>query len=488
MSLSSMHPDFAAALPSWSKMTHLYEGEDTVKNEGTTYLHPTAGMRLDGMDKDKEGYADYEAYKSRAVFPDNVAEAVVKAIGLMHKKEASIKLPAKMESLRKKATIAGESLQLLLSKINEQQLVNGRLGLIADLPINVDQSNPMPYISMYVAQSIINWDDGSYVDGFNSLNLVVLNESGYVRTDDFNWELKQKHRVLQLGKLKENESEAIYFQGTFQGSQTYNQAEMTAPAVRGTKLKQIPFVFVNTKDITTRIDRPPLLGLGNLALTIYRGEADYRQNLYMQSQETLVTIGAYSRSHESIPDSKPEELRVGAGARIEMDTGGDAKYIGVSAAGLTEQRTSLENDKKAADTKAGQLFNADHTGQESGEAMKTRVSAQSASLHQIAKTGAAGLEYILKIIAVWIGVNPDEVEVIPNLEFSDYSLVGTEFVALTTARSMGAPLSNESIHALMVEHGISKFDYETEMQKLSDEKAAEPLPGTVAGGNPPVEE
>ncbi|MBD4208505.1 hypothetical protein GUH47_21445, partial [Xanthomonas citri pv. citri] len=48
------------------------------------------------------------------------------------------------------------------------------------------------------------------------------------------------------------------------------------PTIRGKTLNRIPFVFINSKDIVARPDDPPLLGLVNLALAIYRGDADYR--------------------------------------------------------------------------------------------------------------------------------------------------------------------------------------------------------------------
>jgi hypothetical protein len=484
MGLDSQNPLYSAHVEDWRTMRDLYRGERVVKAAGETYLPATAGMRLDGMQAGQEGRAAYDAYKLRAVFHDYVREGVEALVGLLHQKAPSIELPAVMEPLRERATITGESLELLLRRINEEQLIPGRLGLLADLPLSPDPTNPLPYVAIYVAESIHNWDDGTYVEGFNALNMVVLNESGFVRTDDFTWTMQEKYRVLQLGQLLENEAEgtAVYQQGVFE-TNGYTPAAMTVPLLRGAPLEQIPFVFINSKDIVAVPDEPPLMGLGRLTLAIYRGEADYRQNLYMQGQDTLVTIGGM-RASNGTPGESDEAVRTGAGSRIDLEMGGDAKYIGVGSQGLSEQREALENDKKRAEVKAAQLVNGQGSNAESGEALRTRLAAQTATLNQIALTGAAGLERVLRIIATWMGANPEEVKVTPNIEFADFELSGQEIVYLMTARSMGAPLSKQSIHGLMVERGITKLDFDAEMDVISEEDANSPALGTGAGGDP----
>lgn len=490
MGLESTHPLYDEFQEDWVQQRDLYRGERVVKAKGEVYLPATAGMHLDGMKKGEAGRTTYDSYKKRAVFPDYIKDGVEALVGLLHQKEPTIELPAALEPLRSKATVNGESLSMLLRRINTEQLITGRIGLLADLPENPDPANPMPYLVTYIAETILNWDDAEETEGYNSLNLVVLNESGFMRDSDFNWNEVKKYRVLQLGELGLNEDEergAEYYMGTFTdangGSAEFNLDAMRAPMLRGVTLEQIPFVFINTKDIVSTPDDPPLLGLGQLALAIYRGEADYRQSLFMQGQDTLVVIGGI-RNPDGVMGEDDDAIRTGAGSRIDVETGGDAKYIGVSSNGLSEQRQALENDRKRAETKAGQLITARGNSQESGDALKTRLTAQTATLNQIAMAGAAGLENLLRVVATWMGANPDEVKVDPNLEFADFDLSGQEIVFLMTARAMGAPISKESIHQLMVDRGISKFDYDTELERIIEEDANSPSEGTGAGGNP----
>lgn len=483
-------------------MRDLYRGERVVKEKGEHYLPATSGMYLDGMGigadgKPKAGQHAYNAYKRRAYYSDLVKEGVEALIGMMHQKPATFELPPAMEPLIEKCTLQGEGLQDLLRRINTEQLLQGRIGLLADLPaepaaiaIGADAVPPIPYIAWYVTESIINWDEADKQEGYRALNLVVLNESGFVRNDDFTWKLLHKFRVLQLGDILADEDFGLYTMGVYQNTTganglVYDASAMSAPTLRGVKMEKIPFVFINTKDIVAAPDDPPLLGLGKLTLAIYRGDADYRQTLFMSGQDTLVVIGG-TRKTDGTGTTEDEALRTGAGARIDVEMGGDCKYIGVTATGLSEQRQSLENDRLEAGSKAGRLTQA-NAGKpdESGEALKTRQSAQTASLTQLAITGAKGLENLLKLIGEWMGLGQpviDKIKVTPNMEFADFALVAQDIVQLMSAKSLGAPLSKESIHAIMVERGITQMTFEDEMVLVEAEIAD--LPKTQ--GMPPA--
>jgi hypothetical protein len=471
MSIKATHPHYAATIEDQQLMRAAYSGERVIKEADITYLPPTPGMMIDGMLIGQDGRMAYDSYKMRALFPDFVSDAVEALLGLMHQNDPTIELPAAMEPLRMRATADGEGLHNLLRRINEQQLVAGRVGALLDLPANPDPAHPLPFISLYYAEALRNWDNG--MDGVdeNKLTLVVLDESGFKR-EGFDWVAEERYRVLALGGTADPALPVGYSTYLFKASDGYSATSMVNPTLRGTKLDHIPFVFINSKDILATPDNPPLLGLARIALAVYRGEADYRQTLFMQGQDTLVVVGG-------IKAGEGEQTRVGAGAKLEVDIGGDAKYIGVSSTGLPELRMSLENDRKAAIAKTGQLIDAMGSKQESGEALKTRLAAQTATLNQIAKSGAAALENLLKSAAVWMGQDPEKVKVMPNLEFADMEIGAKDFVDLMSAKNMGLPLSKESIHAILQERGLTQFDFEEEEDLIETEN---PLAGTMAGG------
>ncbi len=465
MSVGTKHPAWNKKQNSWRTMRDTYEGEEAVKEGGTLYLPATSGMIADGFGAaDSAGTKAYNAYRMRAHFPSVMDDAVSAMLGVMHHKPPMIELPPELESMRRDATLRHESLAGLLARINEEQLVMGRVGMMLDLPPNPIPERPdIPYIASYTAENIINWDEGRR-DGIvvDNLSLLVLDETSLERSSDFEWETKKKYRVLSLRPDLENEpsGRGVYHVGVFQedGGGSFTQSNMVAPHVKGRTLNKIPFVFANSKDIVPEPDHPPLLGLANLALTIYRGEADYRQGLFMQGQDTFVVIGA-----------SEDEFRLGANSVVALPIGGDAKFVGVESDGLKEQREALQNDRLLAASKGGQMIDNVSRERESGDALQIRVSARTATLKTVAKSGAYALETLLKYAAEWVGANPELVKVTPNLDFSGDKLGGRELVEMMTAKSMGAPYSIKSIHNQMRLRDMTELTFDEELAEIDGE-------------------
>jgi len=472
MAVDAKHPAYIKALPDWELISDAKDGERTIKEAGTKYLPPTSGMEADGMTGVGVGLKAYNAYKRRARFPDVVEVSIQALIGIMHSKPPTIELPSVMEPLRLAATTEGEGLEPLLRHINEAQLTEGRIGLLVDVETGA-RIGRLPYIAVYNARSIINWDNGTR-DGLvaQNLNFVALDESEDERDHNFEWEFEIKTRIAILGDVEANEGKnegAVYSVGVFrEANSAFSLGAMMVPSVGGRTLDEIPFTFINSDDIVPAPAKPPLLGLGNLAISIYRGEADYRQALFMQGQDTLVVLGG----------EEDTVYRTGAGASISPPIGGDAKYIGVDSNGLSEMRLSLENDRSAADQRSGQMLDTTSRAKESGDALRIRVGARTTTLNQIAMTGAFGLQNCLRQMAKWIGVNPDDVVVTPNLDFVDDRLDGRTLVEYMTAKSLGAPMSLESIHNIMEQKGLTDKTFAEELAAI---EAEEPLVETDLG-------
>jgi hypothetical protein len=386
-------------------------------------------------------------------------------LGLLWHEPPKIELPSQLERMRERATTTNEGLLELLARIHEAQLKTGRLGLLLDLP-EEPTLEALPYIALYDETSIINWDEGAPDDGEQDrLSLVVLDESGDERTDDFQWKHVERFRVLILGDGKdipEGYSCAVYEDK----SRGFDPLLLLQPEFRGTKLERIPFVFINAEDTTAQPKQPPLAGLARLCMTAYRGEADYRQTLFMQGQDTLVVVGG----------EENKTYQVGAGAAINVPIQGDAKYIGVqSAGGLAEQRQAIQADRAIASHKAGQLIDTRSSEKESGEALKLRLGAQTASLAQISRAAAAGLQAILRAAAIWVGADPNEVIVTPNLSFGSPGFESKSLVDLMTAKNMGAPIALESVHEFARKRGVTSKAYEEEIAAIESEEPIVPL-------------
>ena len=474
MSVNSHHPRFSERLPEWLQLRDTYEGERQVKARRTVYLPPTSGMVADGFTEaappTARGVQAYNAYIKRAAVPGYVREAVQSMVGIMHTKPPVIELPEALEPMRELATLGNESLEMLLRRVNEEQLITGRVGMLLDAPtlptLLAPNGKPaLPYVAVYKAESIINWDDGERDKPKpEALNLVVLDETEEVRgaDDPFTWETKQRHRVLMLGPAITNEGAdagSVYRVAVVDDDAEFNESEAIEPKMRGNTLERTPFVFANTKDVVAEPDRAPLIDLSNLVLTIYRCDADYRQALFGLAQDTLLISGG----------EEEKEYRTGVGACIVVPQGGDGKFIGTNSQGIPSLRDALNDDHGRASARSGELLSDTGRAKESGEALHVRVAARTTTLRSIAISGAFALQEILRIAATWIGADPNAVKVTPNLDFVDSRLGAAELVELMEAKALGAPLSLESIHRTMLERGMTEKTWDEELEAIEGE-------------------
>lgn len=473
-SIASPHPDYLARHPDYVTMFDTNEGQRHIKSKTTGYLSATSGMRAlsnSSTSLDGEGAELYAAYLNRAFFPDLVKETVRALAGILDREPANIELPPALEDMRKLATPKGESLNQLLVQIHVYQLLYGRVGLLLD----VDPGRDLPLIVCYPGPQIINWDDATQTgndrqqnddqrrEAVRRLLLVVLNESRFERDtgDRFTWNNVPRYRALDLAT------------GNFQSQVERDgvMQEAIEPSIRGKKFDEIPFVFVNSSDMATKPGDVPLINLANLALAIYRGEADHRSALFMAGQDTLVITG-YNIEDDSDPDGNPSSDSkpiIGSGAYINIpDSDGDAKFIGPESQALSEQRTSLGDDYTRAGEEGIKLLSTG-AGAEAAETLRIRVAARTATLQTIAMTSAAALEESLKMAATWIGANPDEVKVEPNLDFIDESTDPADLVKYAQAKKAGTPLSWKSVHNMLRQKDFTEMTFEEELEQMAEE-------------------
>lgn len=486
MALDDKHPEYTKRLPQWSIVNDCYEGEDAVKAKGTDYLPATSGMYAQGFgnaqnDTNAPGWKMYTAYQLRAEFPEVYREAIVSMVGVMHRNEPTINVPPELEPMLKEITPDGETAQQLMRKMTTAQLKEGRCGLLVDVPDGATIDKAVPYLAFYDAASIINWDPGRRQRGQakRKLELVVLDETEQERQADFSWKEVKQLRVLALAGAVETlsaddqtpiaEGEYVTLEvrddGTNSAFDSANlaTAPWVAPSIAGNRLQEIPFVFLNVNDLTPNTDVPPLYGLAKKALVMYRGSADYRQNLFMQGQDTLVRTGI---------EGDPPPAPVGAGAVQNLPTNADAKYIGISGEGIAEQRLALENDRKEAALFTVQFIDQSGGEDQSGAALRVRVTARTSTLATVQLANATALRDALIFSGEWMGLPQaklDDIEVIPNYEFAAPATTPADVKSLQDAKVAGAPISEESMHAYLKKAGYVVFEFEVEKEKLRGE-------------------
>lgn len=489
MPITDEHPLYTEKSDSYKIMTDTSTGEERIKEGAFAYLSATGGQIEDGALSENpraKGLDNYRSYKSRARFPDLVEEAVETLVGVMVQEPAVIDLPPQLEPLREDATRKHESLQAMLRRTLEQQLLFGRIGWLVDTPRFVLAGDrELPHFVEYDAQMIINWDDERIAEmSTDTLNLVVLNESKFTRgkngADMFAWQTEDVHRVLLLEpeepELPVSDVNPIVYK-TFTQTDDITD-ETVVPEFIGVKLNRIPFTFIGANDLNINPDDIPLLSLARLALHIYGLSADYYNALHGIGSDTLVIKGTLLNASGDEKDVDAS-VRVGTGAVIYVETDGDAGFEGIDSKGIPEQAKAYQADLLEGREHGARLLEPRRGQAESGEALRTRVASATANLHQIMLTAAAGLEQALKTLAEWVGADASAVKVTPNMDFVQIRTDPAQLVSFMAAKAQGAPISLESIHAWSLANNFTRETFTEELLRIDKEislREAEPEP------------
>lgn len=388
MAVDFKHPEYSDRADEWRLMRDVARGEKAVKESGETYLPMPSGFRA----QDDKGVGYYAIYQTRAQVPDTVAQTLAGMVGVIHRVESKIEMPEAMQGLWEKATKDGLTLEALHRRITSDLLLMGRYSLLVT---GSQEAAGLPYLAGYTAEALINWSDDR--------DFYVLDESAPVR-NGFEWTDEQRYRVLTLDSGR-------YKVETYTGTTPDEKQPDELQARGGKALTEIPFVVIGAKDLAVSPEEPPLIGVARSVIAQYQLSADYRWQLFMTGQETATVING------DAPDA------VGAGVVLvlkgEPNMTPDFKYVGPSGTGIQAHERALAAEKQNAIAAGARLLDSEKRTAESGDALRLRYTAQTATLTTISQASAAGLEKALRYVATIIGANPDEVVVTPNLQFVD---------------------------------------------------------------------
>lgn len=422
--VTATHPQYDSNIAEWRLMRAAFAGEAAIKAAGRAYLPSKTGIEAISDHLARE--AAYERYLMRAEFPDLVPLVVRGAVGVMLDKPAVIELPAALEHLRESATPDGLPLDALHRRIASEIMLTGRYAILPSV-----SEDGTPYLAGYVAESAINWDATG-----RDVTYAVLDESGYVRDPRTNeWKTRARYRELYL------DDSGVYSARVWvetASGQLEPGEVLQARDKRRQPLTFVPIIFGGANDTTPEPDDIPLKGLARLALRIYRMDADLTTSLHMTSEPTPMVSG-YDDPAEAI---RSGQIPKGVGASVlwVLPPGGDGKFLEFTGAGVQKQVEVIQKNYDRAIMHGAQLLTEQGSGssQESGEARKLRLDNQSSTLKMIALNSAQALEKALRNLAQWVGADPDEVVVTPNLKFFTQAMSGQDVAAIVSGWLDGA--------------------------------------------------
>lgn len=400
--VETTRPEYDEYAPDWRLMRDAVSGERAIKAGGTLYLPMPSGF----ANQQDGGTAMYQAYQARAQFPEIVAPAIKAMTGVIHSTQIQIDLPAQMEYLWENATSCKQPLEEFHRRVTAEILTTGRYGVLAEAP----PEGGDPYLAGYAAEAIINWSDcGSFF---------VLNESGLER-NGFEWAEHPRYRVLEV-------VDGRYTLKVYEGDSLAEETE-AHPSARGRQqIDFVPLVIAGPTTVSTVPEPPPMIGVARPAVAIYQLSADYRWQLFMSGQETLFVFNA------DTPDAVGAGVVVGL--KSESDAiAADARYVGPTGSGIAAHRTAMQDAKEEAAMAGAKLFASGSNAAESGDALKIRFAAETASIVTVALASCAAMEKSLRNVGRMLALSDEalsQIVVHPPKSFAEADLTPQEVMAL----------------------------------------------------------
>ena len=501
MSVDTKHPDLVDHWDEYQMARDFERGQTAVRRAGERYLPMPSGFKISAS----AGRDEYAAYADRARFPDIFAPTVAGMVGIVHRTEFKIEGldEGPLAELWERATVDGLTLEAFSRRITAELLRTGRYAVLADMP---PEGGEVPYLAGYTAECVVNWTQ--------ERDFFVLDESGRRRTTDgFTWENYRRFRVLRLlGEVDEETgaeaepepgAERTYAAAVYEdvvlpgadGAARTERGEEVRPmteaadlravprATGGVEFGEIPLVVAGARDLGLGVEAPPLLGVLNAARAIWQLDADYRLQLFMTGQETLVLTGI---------DKNDVPATVGATVVLALPTGASAQYVGPAGTGIDKHKQAIDDAKQDAVRAGAQLFDQTEVPDESGKSRKLRYAAQTATLTTIAQSSAAALERALRYAALFVGADPGAIIVTPNLEFVDSEMTPQEAQALM-AVWQGGMISYDTAYEVLQRGRLASAERTAqEEQDLIDQETPDAAleggdlgGGDLGGGLPP---
>jgi hypothetical protein len=478
MAVDSRHPDYADHVAEWTMMRDFERGPQRVVERGEQYLSKPPGFSIqtDG------GRAMYAAYQSRARVPHILAPTLGGMVGLIHRKDWQIdglEDGKPLAGMWDRATKDGLTLEAFARRVTTELLLMGRYAAFPDLPTAEEGGGDVPWLAGYAAEALINWDEVRRA-------LFVLDESRYeLDSDGFSWTMRRRYRVMRL------DEQGRYVQELFKEdsglSTPVPEGEDEAPVMPettvaptksgGGEMDAIPIVVAGPRDLSLAPVEPPLVGVARAALAAYQLDADYRMQLFMTGQETLVVSGV---NKEDVPTVFGPTVVV-----VLPAESGKAYFVGPAGTGIEQHRMAIAEAKADAVAAGAALFDQTDVPAESGKAKELRYTAESATLTTIAQTSAAFLEALLRRAAVFVGQDPTEIVVTPDLDFVDVAMSPQEALQLVQVWQSGA-ISYETLYENLQRGRIASAERtaDEEQQQVDSESPDGPVPGGAPGAAP----
>lgn len=368
------------------------EGEDEIKNAGQLYVPKPDGMTTQNYTH----YIDRGAYYAA---PEMTLRALT---GLLLRKDPVVKLSARLEPMRLRATNDGAPLSVMIDDIAREVLSMGKMGLLLDFPPTGNDANTTPYFSTFVAEAIEQVDT-AYINGQLEIVRVVLSSDEKHQGADVSFELCLEDTIYKMRRFYSNENKTRVDIG-----------EEIIPTVNGKALNYIPFMIVSHETLRPIDVKPPMNDLCVLSLSHFKNSCDYEHALYLTGSPTPWLAG--SITEDKVPSA------IGAGTVWNLPEGTEVGMLEFTGAGVSAMKANMDSKLDHMATLGARMLSVTVNRNETIDTAQHRTRSELALLHGASVMIEAALNHMLGRAADWVGSASDEVAVTLSRDFIETSL------------------------------------------------------------------
>jgi Domain of unknown function (DUF4055) len=451
MPVNSTHPDHDENLDAWLRIRDVLAGDRAIKRAGKKYV-----ARLDSQTDE-----EFRAYVERGFFYNATSRTISGYIGMIFRRDPVLQLPDKSAALHpalktfiNDVDLLGTTLDSYARNIISEVVSVGRAGTLVDWH---DAGENRAYLSMYAAESILNWRQ-TRINGQLKLSLVVLSESapGEPKDDDpFVAEEVPQIRVLKLvpSNLGANDPVTHFYQveiwqlrsgKTRRKEKEWQLIRTLTPLRLGKPLSSIPFIFHGPGHSRPDVAKSPIEDLVSANLDHYRLNTDYKHGMHFTALPTAFVTGF----------DKTSQLRIGSTTAWVTDTlGATAGYLEFKGDGLMTFERALDRVERLLTVLGSRLLESQKRVSESAEALAIRQAGESSIIAGISASVTASLNDLLRWVYWWHSTEstPEEITAAHisyelNTDFEASLMSATEIQALVSAWQSGAISRDTLLH------------------------------------------
>ena len=450
MPIDTVHEEYAAMADRWARCRDTAEGLDGVRRKKGQYL-PMLSEQSD---------PEYRAYLLRADYYPAMGRSIQGHSGSVWRKDPKVVVPEAAEEWLDDITLTGVDLSGLMLEAYRELLAVGRYGIYVEMPPKGEdgQTKGRPFIVLVPAENIISWRTESR-NGRRVLNRVILKEIKEEEDPEDPFVLKRidQYRVLQMDDM--SYTQAVYRKAD--GSEDFTLFEgPTSPDKRGKEFDFIPFWFGNATNITPGVEKPPLMEVADLTLSMFRNSADLENGFHFVGSPTPWVAG--------FPQSTV--LKIGSNQAWVTDKS-DAKagmleFTGQGLNGLSEHIMTKKRDCAQFGSK---LLEEQKKGSETAETVRLRHAGETASLISMVETVDKTFTEALNFALMWAGISGEAI-VSLNRDLLAVKAKPEELTALTAAVQSGL-MSYETYYYNLEQLEVTRpdVDADDELQAIEDD-------------------